>query len=118
MRAAGNQSGPKFGIDRSNATSASISAIDVVATYEHDYTPFREAILNSASLKVITLLVQAGANINAANAEGRTPIWYAARMDSTDAIEMLIAAGANVNAADISEYNPLHFVSFTPNADS
>ena len=50
--------------------------------------------------RVLSLLVEAGVNVNAANESGYTPLHWAARGDfrsSTDCLEVLLKAGAAVN---------------------
>ena len=51
--------------------------------------------------RVVSLLVEEGVNVNAANGSGYTPLHWAARGDfrsSTDCLEVLLKAGAAVNA--------------------
>ena len=65
-------------------------------------------------LKVIDLLVAAGANINARNKDGKTPLKVAtsrpwARLsDLKDAVNSLIRLGADVNIPDTHKSTPLH----------
>ncbi len=51
-----------------------------------------------ALAKAIKLLLKHGANVNAKDEDGATPLYYAADEGSIIAIKMLIAAGADVNA--------------------
>lgn len=46
----------------------------------------------------IELLVAAGAEVDARDAEGRTALMYAALMEQSEAAQALLAAGADVNA--------------------
>jgi len=46
-------------------------------------------------------LVQAGADVNATNPFGKTPLMTAAQYDQLDAIKRLLKAGADVNAASL-----------------
>ncbi len=50
------------------------------------------------SAEIVRLLIEAGANVNAADYLGQTPLEWAAKYASPEIVEMLIKAGANVNA--------------------
>lgn len=56
----------------------------------------------------IEILVNAGADIDAADSMGRTPLHYAAATGFTKGILLLLDAGANFNAQDIRGNTPLH----------
>jgi len=65
--------------------------------------PFGDTALMSAvdDIDILKVLIDAGADVNARNEFGVTPIMYAAvRYDSQEAIPLLVRAGADVNAAD------------------
>merc|ERR1711871_1836267 len=50
--------------------------------------------------RILSLLIEAGVNVNVANKSGYTPLHWAARGDfgsSTDCLELLLKAGAAVN---------------------
>ena len=64
------------------------------------------------------LFVSLGADVNAKNAEGLTPLHVAAFLDSDRAIEELIAKGGDVNAADNEGRTPLHLAAYSGNAQA
>lgn len=47
-------------------------------------------------------------DIDARDAEGRTPLQWAAEFQQTETAAMVMAAGANVNAKDEDDGTPLH----------
>lgn len=68
---------------------------------------FAEAIPQGES--AVRLLLELGADVNASNLEGETPLFFAIECDSPAAIAILIAAGADVNARREDGDTPLLF---------
>ena len=59
--------------------------------------------------RILSLLIEAGVNVNVANKSGYTPLHWAARGDfgsSTDCLELLLKAGAAVNVVSRHEGTP------------
>ena len=61
------------------------------------YTPLHCAA-NSASVELVSLLVQARVNVNATGNGGVTALHLAGRRGAADCIEVLLAAGADIDA--------------------
>lgn len=65
-----------------------------------DLIPALDAAADKGHGRVVELLVQAGADVNAADKEGRTPLMRAALSDQVETLSILIKAGADPAAAD------------------
>ena len=70
------------------------------------YLELREAAANG-DVAAIHDLLKAGAEPNASNFVGNTPLHYAAHRGRTEAIEALLAAGADQNAKNVYGATPL-----------
>lgn len=57
---------------------------------------------------VIPFFLSLGANPNAVDAEGKTPLHHAARYGETEAVKLLLDGGASPNMADAEGSTPLH----------
>jgi ankyrin repeat protein len=57
----------------------------------------------------LALLAAKGANVNATDTQGQTPLMWAAIKGRTDNIDFLVKHGANVNAVEQQGFTPLFF---------
>jgi ankyrin repeat protein len=81
--------------------------------------PYRGTVLNRAiglipyslSIEIIKALLAAGANVNAADAFGQTPLMIASQGGSKEVIKLLLDAGAraSINAKDVKGHTALMF---------
>ena len=60
------------------------------------------------TVQFVKMLLDKGANVNAKNTHGKTPLHNAVRCMETEIIGMLLNRKANVNAADDCTVTPLH----------
>lgn len=60
------------------------------------------------TFEAATLVIDLGADVNAANRAGDTPLHYAASRGYTTVVQLLLEKGANVNAANQAGDSPLH----------
>lgn len=66
----------------------------------------------SPTISIVRALVNRGANVEARDTRGFTPLHVAAEQNTTLAIVALIQAGANVNARTTNGSNPLHVAAY------
>ena len=64
---------------------------------------------SEGQLQNVKKLINAGEDVNAANAEGDTPLHYAVSNGDKDILNILLQAGAAVNATDSEGNTPLHW---------
>lgn len=74
---------------------------------EENSTPLHIAC-KLGSIAVATYLVEEGAELEAVNHLGKTPLMIAIENEELECIKMLTAAGANINHRDKSRYTPLY----------
>jgi ankyrin repeat protein len=66
------------------------------------------AAVVSGNLRSVQLLLAHGANPDARNGAGATPLWMAAQTGVVDVIDALVAAGADIEAKDVNGVTPLN----------
>ena len=72
------------------------------------------AAASQGNLAEVERLLKAGADLNAKDKSGTTPLHLAAAKNSTPAVlEVLLKAGADVNAKTTGGVTPLHFAAFS-----
>ena len=83
-------------------------------TDENGFSPLHSAAYER-NPDLVELLLRAGANVNARNEHGQTPLLVCTMTDQSDkrdayitVVDMLIEAGADCNAQDDGGYTPLH----------
>ncbi|MBQ9738831.1 MAG: ankyrin repeat domain-containing protein [Alphaproteobacteria bacterium] len=69
-------------------------------------TPLHMA-LSHGQIHAVKVLLENGANPNAATKDGQTPLYYAASYSLLSSAKALLSAGADVNAADVYGGTPL-----------
>ena len=73
-----------------------------------------EAVTVMGKLKTVEELIAKGADVNARNKDGWTPIMLAIDREVYNAVPVLVANGANVNAENHSGNTALHIVAMKP----
>ena len=61
----------------------------------------------SSTPEIVQLLLEKGADVNARNTAGWTPLLHAAQFSSSEIVELLIEKGADVNARGTLGMTPL-----------
>lgn len=93
---------------RSNQNApAAPSSQTAMETRDSDGNTALLRAINSGDSFEIKRLVEAGADVNAANNSGVTPLMNAGGMGNKEAVELLIQKGANVNHRTPGNYTPL-----------
>ena len=69
-------------------------------------SPLADAV-RAADVAAVGALLRDGADVNAAEPDGMTPLHWAAQLDNLDAADLLIRAGAQVSAATRYGFTPL-----------
>lgn len=64
-------------------------------------------VYSAQRIAIVRQLIAAGADVNAAARDGRTPLHWAADFDVPDAVPLLLRAGASVDARDEDGATPL-----------
>lgn len=66
-----------------------------------------EAMKHHADAKSVAAMIQKGADVNAADADGRTPLMMAVAMNYADVARLLLDKGANINQTAPNGVTPL-----------
>jgi ankyrin repeat protein len=82
----------------------------------YQYTPFQTAIKNGY-LDVIKVFLEKGADVKAADNDGRTSLHWAARNGKLDVVKYLVEKDADVKAAANDGRTPLHWAAKYGNLD-
>ena len=79
--------------------------------FGHGGTPLHRAcMMNIPNLEIVQILLRAGADIEARDSFGCTPLMCACSDSGNSAVaRMLLEFGANVRASDDSDWTPLHY---------
>lgn len=73
-------------------------------------------VVKTATTDTVKMLIRAGANVNAKDMYGRTPLHKAAAdIHTTWMAKLLVEAGPDVNAKDGNGYTPLHVAAYFGN---
>ena len=86
-----------------------------------EVSPTGRTVLHDAALRtdnptIVVLLLEAGANPNARDDSGSTPLHLGVQNGNPVASSHLLAAGSDPNAADNDGYTPLHIAHWNANA--
>ncbi|MDF2965326.1 MAG: alpha-latroinsectotoxin-Lt1a-like isoform [Rickettsiaceae bacterium] len=73
-----------------------------------EFNPINEESEEDARTKVVDLLLSKGADVNARNDEGNTPLHLAAKCGYDEAVKVILSKGAEVNAINSENDTPLH----------
>ncbi|OBI68253.1 hypothetical protein A5664_11520 [Mycolicibacterium fortuitum] len=63
---------------------------------------------NEYKVANVSRLLSEGADVNAVDSQGFTPLLFAAASDSVDVVQLLLDAGADIESADVKGETPLY----------
>ena len=75
----------------------------------HGLTPSLHYAARRGNTKIVSLLVEAGANVNAAADLGKTALHFAASTGALACVKVLLAAGADINVRSNSGLTPFDY---------
>ncbi|MCF6808350.1 ankyrin repeat domain-containing protein [Thiotrichales bacterium 19S9-12] len=81
---------------------------------EKKYTVIYDAIYSS-NIKILKMLIKAGADVNYKNTNDTTPLHHAAQLGDIEKVKLLIKNGAMVNAQNKDGKTPLHMAVIAAN---
>ena len=115
LRKHGGKTGGELWAEESILGAAGIGDIGLVKKHLSDGVDVMQrddmkatSLHHSATSEVAALLIKNGANVNAKDIGGQTPLHEAVNTGILKVAELLITKGADVNAKDESEDTPLH----------
>ena len=68
--------------------------------YRHEYTQALFGALEKGNVRIIEMLIEAGADVNAAGERGKTPLMLAIHGDKKEVFDLLRRSGARIDARD------------------
>ncbi|MFC1521201.1 ankyrin repeat domain-containing protein [Elusimicrobiota bacterium] len=90
--------------------AALVSGADADLVYGgYGMTALMYSLHNKCKIKISTLLISYGADVNAKDDYGRTPLMHALRQDYLEAAKLLIESGSDVNAKSNKGQTPLMY---------
>lgn len=75
-------------------------------------------IVDDDMIKIISMLIEKGVDVNGKNIHGNTPIQLAAKIDNSNLIKQIAMSGADVNVQDKDGWSPLHLASIYGNLEN